>query len=521
MGWFLLACGVAPVPRIDEPATGGAVTADSGVPVESEPPVDSEPPPDSAESGDTPDTSDTSACVTGVYHRDADGDGYGDPNVEIEACEAPDGHVNNADDCNDSSALAYPGGTPACDGVDNDCDGSLEDCRRWTGEYDATDADATLVNVAGEWLAACDIDGDGALDLLTGHDEDSGVAYAFGELAAGASLADTDARLTLSGIDSAEALAARGACLRDVTGDGLDDLLLDRADGAVLLEAPLSGNIDSSWAFATFDQGHAWAALDHDGDGDLDLATGAHDDDTSGNQEGAVRIFEGPVVAGASALATRTGDTRAYLGVTLVNLGDIDGDGNDDLAAGATGYDDGVVLGWLGPLAGETSGLDSADLRVEDTDAGGLGAALDTAGDLDGDGNDDLVVAGDRAVLAFSGPATLGSLGPGDAFARVEGLYFQGLATADSDGDTVGDLWIGAPTESRLSTAYLYYGPLGGTLDTSAVSASFLSYGYYDHFGTALVSLGDIDGSGTDDVAVANPAQSGSRDVYVFLGGAL
>ena len=65
--------------------------------------------------------------VTSVYYRDADGDGFGDPETIEEACEAPNGYVPNGNDCDDASADAYPGNSEVCDYIDNDCDGDIDE----------------------------------------------------------------------------------------------------------------------------------------------------------------------------------------------------------------------------------------------------------------------------------------------------------------------------------------------------------------------------------------------------------
>jgi hypothetical protein len=64
-----------------------------------------------------------------TFYADADGDTYGDPAAPVQNCSgvAPPGHVANSLDCNDASALAYPGGLEICDGLDSDCDGSTDE----------------------------------------------------------------------------------------------------------------------------------------------------------------------------------------------------------------------------------------------------------------------------------------------------------------------------------------------------------------------------------------------------------
>ena len=58
---------------------------------------------------------------------DADGDGYGNPDFSQEACDAPEGYVDNHDDCDDGHPEAYPEHPEVCDGVDNDCNGLVDD----------------------------------------------------------------------------------------------------------------------------------------------------------------------------------------------------------------------------------------------------------------------------------------------------------------------------------------------------------------------------------------------------------
>ena len=62
------------------------------------------------------------------WYFDLDGDTYGNPAIHVEDCAppGPSGWVNNDDDCDDSSTNVYLGATELCDGLDNDCDGSLQ-----------------------------------------------------------------------------------------------------------------------------------------------------------------------------------------------------------------------------------------------------------------------------------------------------------------------------------------------------------------------------------------------------------
>ena len=65
--------------------------------------------------------------VQPTFYGDADGDGYGDPGTTVLACTAPAGYVDNDGDCDDTDAAINPGATETCDGVDNDCDGAVDE----------------------------------------------------------------------------------------------------------------------------------------------------------------------------------------------------------------------------------------------------------------------------------------------------------------------------------------------------------------------------------------------------------
>ncbi len=86
-----------------------------------------------------------------TWYADTDGDGFGDPAVVTAACEQPTGYVGNSGDCNDTDPTINPVAVEHCDGVDEDCDGLI----------DENPVDQTL------WFADADGDGYGTPNTAT------------------------------------------------------------------------------------------------------------------------------------------------------------------------------------------------------------------------------------------------------------------------------------------------------------------------------------------------------------------
>jgi hypothetical protein len=86
-----------------------------------------------------------------VYYADADGDAYGDDDAGLAACATPEGYATQGGDCDDRDGAANPGAVESCDGIDDDCDGEVDEAGA-TGES--------------TWYA--DDDGDGFGDAAAG-----------------------------------------------------------------------------------------------------------------------------------------------------------------------------------------------------------------------------------------------------------------------------------------------------------------------------------------------------------------
>ena len=499
-----------------------------------------------------------------VWYPDGDSDGYGTDASSASSCTAPSGYVEAAlgMDCDDGDASINPGASELCDGaVDEDCDGVVDeddavDAPTW---YLDTDTDGygldsdSLVSCAqpGGYAALggeCD-DGDAAVNpgayeiCSNGVDDDcDGLAVGCtpsGELGLG------DADTLLWGEDADDLAGYRVSWAGDVNGDGLDDLAIGARESAAagiysgsayLVLGPISADSSLASAQAIF-RGETYGDYagssvvgvgDLDADGYADLLVGSSGQDSGGGNAGAVYLIHGPVTGTmslSSADARLTGeDGGDQAGWAAAAAGDVDGDGVDDMLVGAFGNDlgganSGLAYLVLGPVTADAS-LSTAHARLLGEDAGDTaGSSVASAGDVDGDGLDDLLVgapasdlggSGSGAAYLVLGPVT-GDLGLASADARLIGDASdeagRSVASAgDVDGDGLDDLLVGAPgcdvSGTDAGAAYLFLRAVSGDVALSGADARLLGESAGDAAGGSVGGAGDVDADGFDDVLV-------------------
>jgi FG-GAP-like repeat/FG-GAP repeat len=225
-------------------------------------------------------------------------------------------------------------------------------------------------------------------------------------------------------------------------------------------------------------------------------------------------------------------------GTPMVGAGDLDSDGFDDLAVHASVGNSGrveIYLGGSGAAFDSTSDATFSAPAVNDA----FGAALDSAGDVNGDGYADLIVgahytsvagaSSGRAYVFFGGQAPLDLVPDGVFGGAAEGDEFgRSVSSAgDVNGDGFSDVVIAAhqndSSGSNAGRAYVYFGSVGDSMDTTTdgvMSGATAD----DHAGWTVASAGDINGDGYGDIAVtsirAAPTSFLRGRVTIYLGAA-
>ncbi len=551
-----------------------------------------------------------------------------------------DGSYTYAIDTSDDDYLALAIGSTASDSftyVVSDGQGSSdtatlavsltrEDIR--LSEIQLADLDGTngfkLLGVAAEDYSgrsvssAGDVNGDGFDDVIVGADrvdatgKDSGASYVvFGGTSVG-----TDGNLNLSALNGTNGFKLSGAAAYggsgysvssagDVNGDGFDDLIIgasreNQFAGVSYVvfggtAVGTAGNLNlsdlngengfklSGVAQFDFSGSAVSSAGDVNGDGFDDLIVGARSATTNVNNQGSgvsYVVFGGTSVGTAgnlnlSALNGTNGFTLSGVaggdqsGRSVSSAGDVNGDGFDDLIVGASGVDTNargsgasyVVFG--GSSVGTAGNLNLSALNGTNgfTLLGSLGedysgSSVSSAGDVNGDGFNDLIVGAygvdtngsdsGASYVVFGGTSvgTAGILNLSD-LNGANGFKLSGIApgdfsgrsvssAGDVNGDGFDDLIVGASAVDAngndSGASYVVFGGssvgTAGNLNLSALNGTngFTLSGVAagDFSGRSVSSAGDVNGDGFDDLFVgarsADPSGTSSGASYVVYG---
>lgn len=321
---------------------------------------------------------------------------------------------------------------------------------------DGTTAGAMVGSIA---VAVGDTDGDGYADL--------GIAHINGfTIYSGASGAVLHSIATGNMTPGQWAADARGRA-GDLDGDGKDEFFL--------LGKVHSGA--TGLALLTFSSSTIAAAGDANADGFADVVEGcASCGGPNLLHEGSVRVYSN----GGSELFTVYGDAFSYFGWFVAGMGDVDGDGHDDVGGSTDGNNGATDFGLI------ASGNDGSTLhKIYQS----FTSSIDGPGDVSGDGVPDILLGN------FSGHTVLRS-GTSGAILFDPG---SGILLAPA-GDVTGD---GRPDLLRRSPSAM--GVLDGASFALVVPLGAAQLGVTPAPNLRIAAAGDVDADGADDVFVYDP----------------
>jgi hypothetical protein len=476
---------------------------------------------------------------TETWYRSEDGDLWGAPTSAELFCSRPDdGWVLNGDDCDDTNGNINPLGTEQCDGLDNNCDGRVDEegAASLPAAYPDADGDGfgsdalevhTCTVPDGYVLVGGDCD-DGNEEAHPGLTEVCGDASdndcdgtdngctPYGERA----IAEAAVVLYGTGVEQSVGI---GMANHDVTGDGRTDLVAfsypPGDDGGNTIDVWFGGTLQlGEWDVAsaplTFDgypesylNGNMVSA-DVDGDGRLDhflglvapygeMLTGAVAY-VDGTRTGLVQVTQADHWA--------VGNPEELLSSSLALINGSPSEGETGLLVGA---------GWMNAAAPKGGALLLYDLGPEPVLRATIAGALEDGNigevdevvlvsDLDGDGVDDVAVGSSNsryndAVHVFFGPLdTDRTTADADINAGADDDLNVGYGVTGGF-DLTNDGYLDLVTTTGTN-ALVYTGP---GLDDGTGSAWFTNYeATGEASGVINASVGDLNGDGMPDLAI-------------------
>ncbi|MCB9210729.1 MAG: FG-GAP repeat protein [Ignavibacteriales bacterium] len=452
---------------------------------------------------------------------DVNGDGYSD--VIVGAYEYDNGETN------EGRAFVYHGSA-----------NGLSQTANWTAESNQASAYfGVSVSTAG------DVNGDGYSDVIVGAnfyengETNEGRAFVYHGSASGLSqTANWSAESNNTGSGYGGCVTTAG----DVNGDGYSDIIIGASyynngqnnfgAGAVFIYFGFSDGLSeySNWA-KVINQDEAYfgcsvsTAGDVNGDGFSDVIIGAYGYDHGQTDEGAAFVFYGSNdgLASVADWSVEGNQSNAYFGKSVSTAGDINGDGYGDVIIGASNY---TLLQINSGAAFVYYGSSSGLLTIAEWYANGtyssdeFGKNVSIAGDVNGDGYSDIIIADRNEVFVYHGSSAGLATSANRIITGEPGSKFGfSISTAgDVNGDGYSDVIIGATGYSNIQNnagaAFVYYGSALGL----STDYNWHQEGNYfnSEYGYSVSTAGDVNGDGFSDVIVSESRKPGI--VYVYHG---
>ncbi len=430
------------------------------------------------------------------WFRDVDGDTFGAGEAQ-NACSQPDGYVDHNGDCDDTDELVNPNGTEVCNGYDDNCNEIVDDENIPT------------------WYEDSDVDTFGNAEVpLTQCDQPEG--YVSNDL----DCDDDDLNVHPDGTE--------------VCDDGIDqdcNDIVDDAEGSVTWYADTDGD---GWG----DPENTVSTCVENPTGYVDNTSDCDDGNEQVNPDATEVCDDGIDNNCNGTIDTDTENVPWYRDADMDGYGDKNDSVTD--CAPPTGYiedatdcNDSEAL--INPGVEEvcnngiddncdesrndcewstTVSLSDADATIDGTEESGYaGFALVHAGDINGDGYEDLLMSASQVheIYVFFGPiigalnvsmADIVLFGPVGSFA---GMALAGSCDLQGDGSS-DDILIGAPYDSdggsEAGAIWILHGPfVPGSYDLDLDADRKILGEASSRFG-ASVACGDQDGDGDDDILV-------------------
>jgi VCBS repeat-containing protein len=439
----------------------------------------------------------------------------------------------------------------------------------------ANNQSGNLVNSAG------DVNGDGIDDVIIGSN--AGESYViYGNPAPNLEPDNTINPVLgfkINGIAPGDNLGHAVNRFGDINGDGIDDLIISAPEadpngsnsGQIYVLYGKTGDFGSSFDLSTLDGSNGFKingiaanhktgisisnAGDINGDGINDLIIGAPNARTSYvvfvRSSVLVPNFDLSTLNGNNGFKINAASSAHLSGFSVSAAGDVNGDGIDDLIIGTSNTNTSYVV--FGKTSFFSDTLNLSTLNGSNgftiTGSSNSGYSVSSAGDLNNDGFDDVIIGArsGQSSVVFGKNSSLSGFGSNlnvSSLDGTNGFKINGIASSDNsgwsvnhagdiNGDGIDDVVIGAPNAdpngSQSGQTYVVFGKTSGFASDFNLSSLNGSNGFQingiaaeDGSGFSVNSAGDVNGDGVDDLIIGAPniklQGSDSGQSYVVFG---